>query len=147
MKTVLLVCLMSLFMATGHTQSRLVMDTEKYQYPDTVIDARLISVAEIRQLTEQQLLESLPDVDFYHDPEIRELLKCIALYRFKMNFYRKGERGITDIESNCNKISFEMKLILNNAQPGDVVQFDYIQCVRTDYEYRKRSGVIFKVVE
>jgi len=40
-----------------------------------------------------------------------------------------------------------MKLILNNAQPGDLVQFDYIQCVRTDYEYRKRSGVMFKVVE
>jgi hypothetical protein len=147
MKTVLLFCWMSLVIGSSCAQSRLVLNPEKYEYPDTVTDARPISVAEIRKLTEQQILEALPDVDFYHDPEIRELLKCIALYRFKMNFFRKGERAITDIESHFNKISFEMKLILNNAQPGDVVQFDYIQCVRSDYEYRKRSGVIFKVVE
>ena len=147
MKLLFFLAFLFSFSIAALSQSRINIDVEKYKYPENSVGAKLISVEALKYITEQQILEALPDIDFYHDSLIRESLKCIALYRFKMNFFRKGEKGILDIDSHFTKISFEMKLILNNAQPGDIVQFNYIQCVRTDYEYRKRSGVIFKVVE
>ena len=146
MKTMMSLLILLMTAPPGFAQSRMHIDFDRYKYPEDLYDAKSITVTELQQLTEQQILNALPDTDFFLDSTIRESMRCIALYRFKMNFFRNGEKGIVDVESDFNKISFEMKLILKNAQPGDVVQFDYIQCVRPDYDYRKRSGVRFLVM-
>lgn len=116
-------------------------------YPENLTNFHLINLTELKQLNEMLILDIVTKNYFnYLDSLTREKLKCIGLYRFKMSLFRKDVGCILNIPSDENRISFEMKILLQAAMPGDIFQFDYVECVLSNYERVKRSGVFFKVV-
>lgn len=122
-------------------------ELSRQRYPSDLTKFIPIKIMDIKNISEELIINNLPETYPFLDSVEANKLKCIALHKFTMSFYRKGEKGILDLPSDENRMSFGMKLILKNSQVGDIILFDYIECVISNYDYKRREGVFFKVVE
>lgn len=145
MKNLIIILLLITCFATCYGQNEI--ESTRRQYPSHLDKFIPVKLNDINMINEEYILNNLPGTFPFLDSLQSIKLKCIALHRFTMCFYRQGENGIIDVPSDENRISFNMRLILKSAQVGDIILIDYIECVISNYDYKRREGVYFKIVE